>query len=447
MTAATLAEGSATAGEIRVSSWSGVRDALRHRHLRQALYDEGGVVMDDCLLTLHAAEHRDRRRLENRLFRREVFAEWELHALGRTLDESLLPFVRAGRGDLLTIGYRTTMNLTALVAGVDRPQGTVEETERLYEAVKLFSAGATLVHSTRDHDEVRAEVLDALDAFDRDLLGPSIERRRALLARVERGEISDDELPRDVLTTLLRNQDRLDLPHDVLRREIAFYLQAGSHSTANAFTHTVDELFRWGDDHPEDLGRATGDLGLVQRCVHETLRLHPASPVAWRRAVLDTELRDGTPVPAGTLVVVDILAANTEAATWGSDATAWDPHRTPPDGVPAWGHTFGGGAHVCIGRELDGGHELDAGACPRGDDHLYGTVARMVAALLAHGGRPDPGDPPSLDPASTRRHFSRYPVVFTGDPGDTGGAAGPGDTGVAGHTGDTRHARGPGGAR
>ncbi|HEX5947373.1 MAG TPA: cytochrome P450 [Acidimicrobiales bacterium] len=403
-----------TGDEIRVATWAGVRDALRHRELRQALYDEGGVVMDDCLLTLHGPDHRDRRRLENRLFRREVFAEWELEVLGATLDESLLPVVHAGRGDLLTIGYRTTMNLTARVAGVDRARGTVEETEALYEAVKLFSAGATLVHSTRDHDEVRAEVLDALDLFDRELLSPSIERRRALIARAERGEIGDDDLPRDVLTTLLRNQDRLDLPHDVLRREIAFYLQAGSHSTANAFTHTVDELFRWGADHPDDLDRAAGDLAFVQRCVHETLRLHPASPVAWRRAVADTTLRDGTPLPAGALVVVDILAANTEPATWGQGGTAWDPHREPPDGVAAWGHSFGGGMHVCIGRELDGGHELDPGACPRGEGHLYGTVARMVAALLAHGGRPDPADPAVLDPTSTRRHFSRYPVVFTG---------------------------------
>ena len=46
-----------------------------------------------------------------------------------------------------------------------------------------------------------------------------------------------------MLTTLLRNQDDLDLPPDVIRREVAFYLQAGSHSTANAFTHTMDEVF------------------------------------------------------------------------------------------------------------------------------------------------------------------------------------------------------------
>ena len=413
----------AAGDDVRVTTWTGVRDALRHRALRQALYDEGGVVMDDCLLTLHGPDHRDRRRLENRLFRREVFAEWELEVLGPTLDESLLPVVRAGRGDLLTIGYRTTMNLTARVAGVDRARGTVEETEALYDAVKLFSAGATLVHSTRDRDEVRAEVTAALDAFDRELLTPSIERRRALIARADHGEITEDDLPRDVLTTLLRNQDRttllrnqdrLDLPHDVLRREIAFYLQAGSHSTANAFTHTADELFRWGADHPDDLDRATRDLAFVQRCVHETLRLHPASPVAWRRATDDTTLRDGTPLAAGALVVVDIQAANTEPETWGPHGTTWDPHREPPAGVAAWGHSFGGGTHVCIGRELDGGHELDPGARPRGDGHLYGTVARMVAALLAHGGRPDPDDPAVLDPSSTRRHFSRYPVVFAG---------------------------------
>ena len=35
-----------------------------------------------------------------------------------------------------------------------------------------------------------------------------------------------------MLTVLLRNEDKLELPADVLKREMAFYLQAGSHSTS-----------------------------------------------------------------------------------------------------------------------------------------------------------------------------------------------------------------------
>ena len=47
------------------------------------------------------------------------------------------------------------------------------------------------------------------------------------------------------------------------------------------------------------------------------------------------------------------------------------------------------------------------------DDHLYGTVAVMVSATLAAGGRPDPDNPPVQDPNTRRPHFSSYPIVFT----------------------------------
>lgn len=397
---------------VTISSWDGVREAFRRKELRQALYDEGAVVMADCLLTLHGAEHRSRRRLENRLFRREVFRYWEHEVLGPTVGEALQPFVIAGRGDLLPIGYRTTMNLTAFIAGVDRPTGSAEETEALYQLVKTFSDGATAVHSTRPRAELVAEVSAALDVFDELFLRPSIARRAQMIASVGSGDLEADDLPADVLTTLLRNQDDLELPHDVVRREIAFYLQAGSHSTANAFTHAVDELFTWGETHPEDLERARTDRLFLQRCAHETMRLNPASPVSWRRAVQPVTLTDGTELPEGELIVLDLLSANTTTSLFGDDAATFNPHRHIAEGIAPWGHSFGGGVHACIGMELDGGLEPEPG-CPI-SDHLFGTVAVMVEAFLAAGGRPDPDDPPRLDPGSSRRHFSAYPVRFGG---------------------------------
>lgn len=389
---------------ITVSDYGVVRDAFRRKELRQALYDDGADVMADCLLTLHGDSHRARRRLENRLFRRDVFTRWERQVLGTTVDDALAPFVAEGRGDLLPIGYRTTMNLTAFIAGVDRPHGTPDETEELYRIVRTFSEGATAVHSTRDRAALSAEVQAAMDLFDRDFFSPSVRRREATLA-------AGGDAPDDVLGTLLAHRDELDLPTDVIRREVAFYLQAGSHSTANAFTHTVDELFSWVGSHPEDLERARRDLGFLQRCVHETLRLHPASPVAWRRAVAPVDLADGTTVGTDDLLVLDLEQANRSTDLFGEGADRFDPWRVPADGVPAWGHSFGGGVHACIGMELDGGLE-----CPPtpDDSHLFGTVAVMVSAFLAHGGRPDPDHPPTVDRASSRTHFSAYPVLFDG---------------------------------
>ncbi len=396
---------------MTLRSFDEVREAFRAKDLKQALYDEGGVVMADVLLTLHGDSHRLRRRLENRLFRRDTFRRYERELTAEIVTKTLEPFLASRRADLVSLGYRVIMNLTALIAGIDRQAGTAEETEALLEFTKVFSVGATLVHSTLDHETVRAEVAGALERFDAQFLRASVERRRRLLDRHRSGELPATELPPDVLTVLLRNEDDLDLPPEVVRREVAFYLQAGSHSTANAFTHTMDEVFRWIEGHPDDAERVRTDKLFLQRCAHESLRLYPASPIAFRRALAAVRLRSGAEIPAGAAVTLDLMAANRDDRVFGADADRFNPHRTLPDGVAPWGHSFGAGTHACIGMELDGG--LDpAQTRDHPGDHLFGTVTTLAAAVLSAGARPDPTRPKELDPDTSRPHFSSYPVIF-----------------------------------
>lgn len=196
---------------ITLDGYADVREAFRLRDLKQALYDEGGVVMADCLLVLHGDEHRVRRRVENRLFRRGTFRQWEREFLHDVVRDTLAPFVARGHADLVELGYRTIMSLTALVAGIDRPTGSPDEADALYRYAKKFSEGATLVHTTRDPDVVRAEVRAALEEFDATFLQPSLARRRELLARHAAGELAEQDLPRDVLTGLLRHWDELGI--------------------------------------------------------------------------------------------------------------------------------------------------------------------------------------------------------------------------------------------
>ncbi len=397
---------------ITLDGYSDVREAYRQHDLQQALYDAGGVVMADSLLVLHGSEHRVRRRVENRLFRRGTFRYWEKAFLRDLVSDTLAPFLAAGHADLLEIGYRTIMNLTAMVAGVDQPTGSPEETDSLYRFAKKFSEGATMVHTTRDPDEVRAEVAAALDEFDRIFLRPSIARRRALLAQLEAGEVTEDDLPRDVLTALLRNWDELGIDGDILRRECAFYLQAGSHSTADAFAHSADDFFAWSQRDPAAADKARHDPALLQRCVYETLRLHPASPVAQRRALAPITLRGGVEIPEGAFVVLDIAGANRDPRIFDRPQE-YDPLREVPADVPRWGHAFGGGMHACIGMELAGGVPSPPDPTPeQAHEQVLGTVTLMLSSLLAGGARPDPDAPAQRDPASARDHFSSYPVLF-----------------------------------
>ena len=397
---------------ITLDGYADVREAFRRHDLEQALYDAGGVVMADSLLVLHGADHRRRRRVENRLFRRGTFRYWEKAFLRDVVRDTLAPFVAAGRADLLELGYRTIMNLTAMVAGLDQPTGSVAETDALYRFAKKFSEGATLVHSTRDPEQVRAEVQAALEEFDALFLQPSIERRRRLLEQLGAGEIAEDDLPRDVLTALLRNWDELGIDRDVLRRECAFYLQAGSHSTADAFTHAADDFFAWTRRDPRAAEKARQEPAVLQRCVYETLRLHPASPVAQRRALAPISLRGGVEIPDGAFVVLDLGAANRDPRVF-DHPDVYDPLREVPAEVPRWGHAFGGGMHACIGTELAGGVPAPDDPTPdQAHEQVLGTVTLMLEALLTAGARPDPNAAPQRDPHSARDHFASYPVVF-----------------------------------
>ena len=393
---------------VTVSTFEEARDAYRQKDLRQALYDAGEIIMGDVLVNLHGEEHRARRRLENRLFRRDTFAVYERDLFPAVVEDTLEPHAAAGRSELVELSHEMMMNLAALTAGVDRPLRTQEESLDLYRYLMKFIEGATLAHSTRDKAEVSAEVQAALEEFDAEFLTPAVEWRRGRLAAFERGEISEDDLPRDVLTVLVRNEDDLHLPYEVLRREIAFFLLAGAHTSATAYTRSIDHIFKWVAAHPEDEARLQRDPLFVQRCIHETIRLNPSSPVGMRWALADVALRSGLSVPAGGKLVIDLMAVNRDPAVFGDTAGEFDPRRTLPDGIAPYGLSFGSGMHACIGQDMAGG--LVPGTAS--GEHLVGLVAVAVQATFDHGVAPDPADPPTMDTTTQRPYWGRYPVLF-----------------------------------
>ena len=394
-----------------VSSYNDAKETYRLKDLRQALYDEGEIVMGDVLVNLHGEEHRSRRRLENRLFRRETFNRYERQLFPLIIEETLKPYVAQGHAELVHMGHSMMMNLAAYTAGVDRPLGTAEETDRLYAYLMLFIEGATLAHSTGDKAEITAKIADALERWDAEFLAPSVERRRTLITQHAAGEMEEADLPRDVLTVLLRNQDNLNLPPHVIRREIAFYLLAGAHTSASAMVRATHHVFEWIAAHLEDVPRMEADRLFVQRCVHETIRLEPSSPVGMRWALADLTLSDGRHVPAGSKVVIDLMAVNRDVSVFGDDAVLFNPHRTLPDGVFPYGLSFGSGMHACIGQDLAGGVLPHAQSDP--DEHLHGLVSGAVQALITHGARPDPHNPPQMSAATKRPYWGSYPVIFT----------------------------------
>ena len=385
---------------IEISDYKSAVEVLRHPFMAQALYEKSPVIMADVLLTLQGDEHRDRRQLEYRVFDRYSLLGYERNTFPAIFEPVLRSNIESGQADLVEVGYRTVMNLTADFAGIDRLEKTAEETDALLELIKTFSAAATIEHTNLDPEAINEAAMSALRLLDERFLQPAIARRRKL---IEAGS----EMPNDVLSSLLQ-ADR-QLSEEVLLREIAFYLQAGAHSTANATVHAMHEILTWCQQDGARREMLLADRVLIQCCVHESLRLHPASPVSLRRVREPMEIT-GRFLQAGDLVSVNLDQANRDQSVFGDDADEFRPDRQLPPAVRPYGLSFGVGIHGCLGRDLDGG------VVPKSDtdstDMQLGIVGLMIEALLKCGAKWISGLPPEPDTHTTRNNFSVYPIAL-----------------------------------
>ena len=395
---------------IVVSGYRSANDTLRLSDLRQALYDEGAILMENVLVNLHGDEHRTRRAIETKVFRRDFFQWYETQVFPNTLRETLKPYLAAGKTDLVDFGFRVMMNLTADFSGVDRPARTPEETARLLRILRTFGKAATLGQALGDREVIRAEIRQALEEFDADFFQPSMARRRALLAQFQRGEIGEDKLPRDVLVDLLRAESEVPIAPEVLMKEIGFFLLAGAFTSIHSLTHAMHEVFTWSAAHPQDARRYVDDALFLQKAIHESMRLHPSSPTAGRRPTCPVHLPGGQDVGTDDLISIDLMAANRDTTIFGDDAAEYNPHRPPPRGAGPYGLSFGIGMHSCIGLNLA------AGMLPRADtqpgQHQLGTVTLIAKALVEHGARPDPDHPGVVDRSTIRNNWSSYPILL-----------------------------------
>jgi cytochrome P450 len=92
-----------------VSGYQEANETLRMPDLRQALYDEGAILMEKVLVNLHGQEHRSRRNIETRVFRRDFFHWYEREVFPVTLRETLAPYLQQGAADLVDFGFRAMM--------------------------------------------------------------------------------------------------------------------------------------------------------------------------------------------------------------------------------------------------------------------------------------------------------------------------------------------------
>ena len=397
---------------IELNDYKVCEKALLEPDLKQALYDEAAILMAKVLVTLHGQEHRDRRVLEMRVFRRNFFRHYEHEVIPKVFDEVVQPFLEAGKADVVDLGYRVMVYLAVAFAGIDLQTRTREEFDELVGMLRVFGTAATLAQSKLDHEAEKKKIAATLQAFDERFFTPSAQRRQALIERFDAGEIDEDELPMDVLTVLLRNEDKLDLDRDMVLRETAFYFLAGAHTSVHSLGHVMHHLLTWCEDHPEDRQRLIDDTALIQRFVHESFRLHPSSPVSMRTALADVEFLSGDKAAAGDKIVINLQQANRDTGVFGEDAAEFNPYREIPKGATETGITFGIGIHSCLGKNLAAGTLIKPGEVIDPERRQVGTVAWVAQALLKCGAVKDPQNPGHIDPTITRETWADYPILF-----------------------------------
>jgi cytochrome P450 len=395
---------------------TGYRDAeqtLRLPDLHQALYDADTVFLPKTVVCLHGAEHTKKKRIFSSVFNRRFYKHYQNHVFPKAVKETIDPAIAAGGGDMAQFAYRVLINLTADSAGIDR-RHTEKDTDRLLALLGKLGHAPTMGQLTdpSDRNRLLTELKEALDAFRDEFFEPSLAKRKAIMARFDAGEIEKSDLPQDAITAqLLSDPTDEDLPYDERMKDAAFFILAGAFTTANVLMNQVNNVLDWFEDHPEDRQNLMDDPILMQKFIWENTRLHPASPITKRRALCPMRLPDGHDANTDEFVTVDLTKTNRHTDLFGEDAEAFNPHRTPGDNLPLHGLSFGGGAHVCLGKLLAVGVRItddnkDA------EETEVGTIALVLKDLLRHGIARDSSRAAEIDESTARRHFKTLPFVF-----------------------------------
>lgn len=408
-------------GTTILRDYGEITDVLKSRAFVTTRGDEAEArpFCERNLSAIDGDEHFRRRRIESRLFTNDALRYLEEHALLPILDQSFAAAANGRAADgtvrvelrefLIGMLYR----VAATVAGIDGVDGPAQ-VARFNELIDRIHAGNAIAFARTGHAAIIETALAAREEFRRVFFEPSLSCRAEQVRLQQEGTLAADALPRDLITLLLASWDQTwdaDLP----LREVTLYLNASTRTMVRLALHVVDHVATWVAEHPGRRGDLSDGI-FLRRAAAEALRLHAVLPAVVRRATADTVLGSGRRISAGQRVGLVLDGSNTDPHWFGADPEVFDPYRQErlAPSVPPWGTSFGGGAHMCIGRRMVTGGDWFAQGQQAGSERaLDGTLITILLRLYRAGVEPDPDDPPVRDALTYYDTFSRYPARLT----------------------------------
>jgi cytochrome P450 len=296
---------------------------------------------------------------------------------------------------------RTNFQMAAAMVGFDEGREG-ESAIELVELTETMLRGrpSNLAVSTGQYtvaSDAQKKALDARKAIIDRFYTPALERRRALVAKVDAGEASEEELPNDLMTLLAREADPAWKDQALAEREALFLLNAGVHTTGTSVYWSLREILTWVASHPEDAALLQDDA-FLGRCAEESMRLHVVTGGFPRMALEPVEFSEGTTAEAGDMLIIRSGPANVDTDVFGEDAMEYNPY---PEGVKGFAYAFGQGIHQCFGMPI-----------VMGASGIDGSLVYLLKSLLAAGVEIDDEGPEQPTLESARGHWTAVPPVF-----------------------------------